>query len=48
MKKQIFKPLNSVIQICNRCGKIDVAEGHEKECDPEYEEARRENEEHYN
>jgi len=45
--KSKFKPLNSVIQVCPMCGKVDVAEGHEKECDPEYEAHRRENQDQY-
>lgn len=28
-KKQILKPYNAVIQICDSCGKVDVCEGHE-------------------
>ncbi len=48
VKKSKFKPLNSVIQVCPDCGKVDVSEGHEEDCDPEWEAAREENLEHYN
>jgi hypothetical protein len=46
-KESKFKPLNSTIQVCPVCGKVDVSEGHEKDCDPEYEEYRRVNDEYY-
>lgn len=46
-EKSKFKPFNAVIQVCHVCGKVDVGEGHEKECDPEGEAYRQENLEHY-
>jgi hypothetical protein len=45
--KSKFKPYNAVIQACNICGKVDVSEGHEKDCDPEFEEQRRINQDYY-
>ena len=42
-----FKPFNEVIQVCPRCRRVDVSEGHEKECDPAYEKARQENFDYY-
>lgn len=48
MKSKNLKPYNSVIQVCDYCGKIDVSIGHEKECEPEYEQYRRETMDHYN
>lgn len=41
-KKSKLKPYNAVIQVCDKCGKIDVSEGHEKECDPILEKYREE------
>lgn len=42
-----LKPFGEVIQVCPVCGKVDIFRGHEKECDPEYETARREAQEYY-
>lgn len=39
--KSKFKPYNNVIQVCPNCGQIDVSEGHEDECDPEFKQYRR-------
>ena len=47
MKKIELKPFNSVIQVCRNCGRVDVVLGHEKECDPEAECRRQENQEYY-
>ena len=47
IKKSKFKPFNAVIQVCGVCGKVDVSEGHEKDCDPEGEAYRRESNEYY-
>jgi len=45
--KSKFEPYNAVIQVCSVCGRVDVSEGHEKDCDPEYEEERRINQDYY-
>lgn len=45
--KEKLKPFNPVIQVCPKCHKVDVAEGHEKDCDPGRELRRQENEEYY-
>jgi hypothetical protein len=41
-----LKPYNAVIQICPRCGKIDVSLGDKHECDFEYQEYLRESQDH--
>lgn len=38
-----LKPLNSVIQVCPVCGKIDVYKDDGHECDKEFQEQRRRN-----
>ncbi len=35
-KEQGLKPLNSVIQRCKRCGKLDAYKGDNHDCDPEF------------
>lgn len=42
-----LKEYNSVIQVCKYCGKVDVAKGHEKDCDPEFEAYRQQSMEYY-
>ena len=46
-EKSKFKPFNAVIQVCPNCRKVDVVEGHEKECDPIFEAQRRLDDEYY-
>lgn len=46
-KESKFKPFGAVIQKCPDCGKIDVSEGHEKDCDPELQDYRRQNQDNY-
>lgn len=45
-QKQKFEPFNSVIQVCQACGKIDVCKGHEKECNPGHQRHREEQNDH--
>ena len=47
MKKSKLKKLSSVIQVCDLCGKVDVYKGDKHNCDPEYQESRREVQEYY-
>ena len=47
IKGEKLKPFNPTIQVCRNCGKVDVVLGHEKECDPEGEFRRQENQEYY-
>ena len=47
MKKSKLKKLSSVIQVCDLCGKVDAYKGDKHNCDPEYQESRREAQEYY-
>ena len=40
--KSKLKKLSSVIQVCDLCGKVDAYKGDKHNCDPEYQESRRE------
>ena len=42
-----LKELNAVIQVCPKCGKIDVYKGDNHFCNAKAELDRQENEEHY-
>jgi hypothetical protein len=46
MKREL-EPLNSRIQVCPKCRKVDVYKDDGHTCDAEYEAARQENQEYY-
>jgi len=47
MKKSKLKKLSSAIQVCDLCGKVDAYKGDKHNCDPEYQESRREAQGYY-
>ena len=47
MKKKKLEPLNSVIQVCPDCGKIDVYKDDGHTCDADYQQEREMNQDCY-